>query len=941
LSDPVLLERDSELRQLDLAVERAAAADGSVVVVEGPAGVGKSTLIAAASGRAQAAGVRVLSARGSELEREFGFGALRQLFEGALASREPAERKRLLSGAAQPAEPVLALETRPDAGAGDGFTTLHAIYWLALNLAAEQPLLLAVDDAHWADSSSLKALSYLAGRLSGAPVALLVATRMHEPDAPEALLDEFRSAPGALALTPAPLSAEAVARLVQARIPEADPKICAAFSEATGGNPFLVQELLRSVSANGEMSQADPAAAVRDASVLSIGDRVMRRVEQLGPAAPALASAMAVLGPEGPLRLACGVASLTGEEGGRIANGLRRIDVLTSEDPFEFTHPLVRRSIYDALSVTESRALHASAAELLREEGAYAEVVAAQLTELPPAGSSAVAEALVAAAEEARARAAPHEAIRWFRRALEEEAPQPPRATILEGLGVLLASLRDPEAIGHLQEALAISDDPALRLRVAGDLAEMLAIAGQWEGSIEALDAVTDDIAGASPEAEAEIAAVRTGIMVYDPAFTATLARERPHLEELAARDGDASLAIAAFLTVQASHFGEGVERVRAYASRALEDGRLLRGRTADGYAIHVLGSLVEIDDHDWAQSACDLLGAAARERGSVAGHLVSSFASGWSHLRQGDLASGEAVVRAAVEAGNQAGLTMAATSGANFLQDAMIERPGHEDLAAFIETVELPEVFARTWSGANVLLVRGRLRLAKLDRGRAVADLRAAYEIQAALGWGPAASTVRSLLALALPAGEREEALTLAQEELELARAAGVPRYEGIALRALGMVTGGEDGIELLRQSASLLAGSPARYEHAVALVELGAALRRAQQRVEARGELTAGLELAHRCGAQRLMERAREELNAAGGRPRRIATTGAGSLTPSERRVADMAAVGATNREIAQELFVSEKTVETHLSHTYSKLEIAGAGARERLTAALGKDA
>jgi DNA-binding NarL/FixJ family response regulator len=298
-------------------------------------------------------------------------------------------------------------------------------------------------------------------------------------------------------------------------------------------------------------------------------------------------------------------------------------------------------------------------------------------------------------------------------------------------------------------------------------------------------------------------------------------------------------------------------------------------------------------------------------------------------------------VVRAAVEAGNQAGLTMAATSGANFLQDAMIERPGHEDLAAFIETVELPEVFARTWSGANVLLVRGRLRLAKLDRGRAVADLRAAYEIQAALGWGPAASTVRSLLALALPAGEREEALTLAQEELELARAAGVPRYEGIALRALGMVTGGEDGIELLRQSASLLAGSPARYEHAVALVELGAALRRAQQRVEARGELTAGLELAHRCGAQRLVERAREELNAAGGRPRRIATTGAGSLTPSERRVADMAAVGATNREIAQELFVSEKTVETHLSHTYSKLEIAGAGARERLTAALGKDA
>jgi DNA-binding CsgD family transcriptional regulator len=187
--------------------------------------------------------------------------------------------------------------------------------------------------------------------------------------------------------------------------------------------------------------------------------------------------------------------------------------------------------------------------------------------------------------------------------------------------------------------------------------------------------------------------------------------------------------------------------------------------------------------------------------------------------------------------------------------------------------------------------------------------------------------------LALALPAADRVEALALAEEELELARSTGLTRPVGIALRTLGILSDPPAGIELLQQSVDVLEGSPARLDHARSLVELGSALRRANRRVDARSLLVRGLELAHACGAHRLTQRARQELHAAGGRRSRIATSGRESLTASELRVVRLAAAGATNTQIAQELYVSLKTVETHLSHAYVKLGLAGLGSRGRL--------
>jgi DNA-binding CsgD family transcriptional regulator len=189
--------------------------------------------------------------------------------------------------------------------------------------------------------------------------------------------------------------------------------------------------------------------------------------------------------------------------------------------------------------------------------------------------------------------------------------------------------------------------------------------------------------------------------------------------------------------------------------------------------------------------------------------------------------------------------------------------------------------------------------------------------------------------MALALlSAGEPEDAQKLAQEELELARAFGAPRTLGMALRAAGIVTGGQGGRDLLDEAVSVLEYSPAALEHARALADFGAALRRANRRSEAREPLRRALDLATRCGADLLAARAWEELAATGARPRKAHLTGVEALTASERRIADMAAKGMSNPEIAQALFLTRRTVETHLTHVYQKLEIAS---RDQLPAAL----
>lgn len=199
--------------------------------------------------------------------------------------------------------------------------------------------------------------------------------------------------------------------------------------------------------------------------------------------------------------------------------------------------------------------------------------------------------------------------------------------------------------------------------------------------------------------------------------------------------------------------------------------------------------------------------------------------------------------------------------------------------------------------------------------------------------GRNPGLISWRSRAALAhLRLAEREEARRLADEELARAQVWGAPRALSVVLRATGLVEGGREGLVTLGEAVDVVADSPARLAHARARTGLGAALHRANRRSDAREQLRRGLELATLCGAAPLAARAETELRATGARPRRVALQGIESLTPSERRVAE----GPTNREIAQALFVTPRTVELHLTNAYRKL---GIGSRSQLAAALSE--
>jgi DNA-binding NarL/FixJ family response regulator len=235
--------------------------------------------------------------------------------------------------------------------------------------------------------------------------------------------------------------------------------------------------------------------------------------------------------------------------------------------------------------------------------------------------------------------------------------------------------------------------------------------------------------------------------------------------------------------------------------------------------------------------------------------------------------------------------------------------------------------------------LARGRLQFEQGRFAEALEDfLSVGVSLTRAMITCPGYLPWRSEAALAhLALGDQESAERLAEDELELARSFGAPRALGVASRAAGVVAGGMRGELFLREAIDAFAAGDARLDRARALADLGAMLRRRNRRTEARELLRGALDAAHRIGARPLAEYAETELRATGARPRRAVLTGLDSLTASERRVAEYASQGLTNREIAQTLFVTARTVEGHLTSIFRKLQL---DSRIELAAALAVD-
>lgn len=914
-----------------------------MVFVLGEPGVGKTRLVEQAGRRGSEIGMEVLRARGGELEQQLPFGVVRQLFEPRLSSEFPASRDELFEGAAELARPVFDLPGTRRTGPGEDppFAVLHGLYWLAVNLAARRPIALLIDDAHWADRASRRWLDYLARRIEALPLLLLIAARVTERGSQDEGLDVLAGSSSSSVVRPRPLSAAGSARLLRFRWPDADDAFCDACHEATGGNPFLLGELVEGLAREGVEPRERNARRVRELGPESVSAAVVSRLARLPPAAESVARAVAVLSAGADLPAVARLTGLGKSEVARAGDSLTSAAILGEQRPLDFVHPIVRRAIYSAIPPSDRALLHRKAARLLEDAGGSLEATAGHLLNTEPEEASWTVVALRRAAARAVERGAPDAAVAYLRRALAEPPAADERAAVLMALGgaeLQAGELVGPEwgwegespAVEHLREAVELHEDLRERAEAALLLGDALWARDRFREAADAFDAAVRDVRGRDRELELRLeghvaAAARLTLSAW-PLVAGRLDR----FADVKGQTAGERLVVGV-LAMDRALSGERPDLVADLAERAVTGGRLPSDRAGAHTAVFAANALLWTDQLDRADQLLEQLESEARTRGSVRSLAIASCWRSSIAYRRGRLADAETESRISLEVAAARGWGGMPATWASLLDTLTAQG----DLTAAGEALErsgLGEAITDYGAWSFLLHSRARLRLALGDARSAIADLRACgRRLQQWGATNPCVVPWRSSLAEALGAtGEQDEALHLAADEVAAARRAGVPRAVGIALRAQGMLTSGERGIRLLSEAVAVLEPSQARLELAGALLELGRAFRRGDRRSAAREPLRRSMFLAHRCGAARLAEQARGELVAAGWRPDPLRASPFDALSATERRVVELVAKGLSDREIAQSLFVTERTVKQRVDGALEKLH---AGSRDEL--------
>lgn len=926
-----LLERERELERLRAAAAAARDGAGRLVLVEGDPGLGKTALLSAAGEIAAGEGLAVLTARGGELEAASGFGVAQQLLERSVVGAGEEERGRLLAGAAGLAATPLGLV--PAGAPLDPGQARHGLYWLLAGLAERGPLALLVDDAQWADLPSLDWLLYLARRLERLPVLVVVASAPGEPSAARPLLDALAVEPVAETIRLYPLSeagTTAALAALDGGVPVAE--FARACHEWTGGNPHFVAEIVGELAAEGLEPGPEATARVRSLAPQRVAAVTLLRLARLSSEARELAAALAVLGGEAALSEAADLAGLDSPTAALAADELARARFIAAGARIRFLQPLLSRVIYEDLGEARRAADHARAARLLDATGAGPAAVAAQLLPAAPAADPWVVERLREAAAGELGRGSATAAVPLLRRALAEPPPLAELAGLQTMLGLAESVAGDPAGLDSLRAGFEAAEGPA-RAGAALLLARFLVYAGRGGEVVERVEPVLAAMGADEAELRARLEAALITAARADRGLREVADQHLERVRPVAAEDSPVGRVVAVQCAYAATAAGEPAATAIGFARSALGGGRLLDEEplSPDIYLIP-LSMLAICDELEEAAAGFDDALDRARRRGSPLAYAATAAIGSWTSVLRGNLDGAELLCRDALRiAAEVPGLEALSGFAGVHLALAAIERG---EPRAALELLGLdPAAHAdspHTWS-REALFALGRARLALREPAAALDALRACGELSESFGIrNPAFLPWRSGAALALrELGEAEAATALAAEEIELARRFGAGRPLGIALRAAGLVAGGAEGLALLEESAAVLAESPAHLERAHTAVALGAALRRAGRRAEAREPLAGGLELAEACGAGPLAATAREELAAGGARVRAGGRWDADALTPSELRTCRMAAEGLSNPAIAQALFVTRATVESHLHAAYRKLGITSRAA------------
>lgn len=929
-----ILEREREISAIESAAERAREGRGGLVLVRAGAGFGKTRLLTEARDRLAAGGLPTGFATAREIDRDLPFGLVRELLGPLLRDVDRSGAPAAFEGVAALARPIFEPEAT---GAVDLGGQLHGLYWLASNLSDGGSLALFVDDAQWADEQSARWLAHLAARVRDLSIAMIVAVRDGEPELDRAPLASLLDVADAALLEPAPLSSAAVRSLVEARLgPAATESFTESCHRVTGGNAFLATELTAALEQDGVEPTDSAVDEVVSHSPANVNRRLTRRIAREGPEAVELTEALAVLGDGTPAERVYDLAGVDHAVGAALLDRLDRRELVGSGARPGFPHPLVREAVLRRIGQSRLALLHRRAIEVCEEAGAPPERVVPHLLMADPADAEAGIATLIAAATAAEAQGAPGTARELLDRAVEIAGEDSDPALRLLHAKAHGRANSDRAASLLLAES-EVHPDPWQAIVLKIDAARARYSAGAWPEAIGLLESAIGQAEGTDRELALVARSILVGILLFVPGTDrSSLKAHGIALDYPGDTPGERALLAARAAQLMMDVEGRA-EDAAEIARRAWADGRLLDDEGPGGITwSFATGALAAADRYREDEELLSQVLDAARRSGSSHAFASASYCRACPRLFRGAIKESLADAEAAIAARDDGwelyyplSLVVAARCRIELGETDEAERTLG---LVSEESGALGTLMALTWN-----LARCDLALEANDVPRAESLLRR-IESDSGGHRSPFALSdhLTSAAAVERRKGRTRQAVELLEEQLDLVRPWGAPRLIGSTLRDLALTVRGEGGLGLAEEAVSVLRDSEVRLGLGYALVARGELLREAGHKEDAERTQFEALEVAADTGSLRLEARARSELGLLGRRPRRTRRTGLDALTASEQRVARRAAYGMTNREIAQELFVSVKTVEKHLANTYPKLGIAS---RRELAAKLGE--
>lgn len=898
-SSDLLVDRDAELAQVHRCLQAAREGEGAFVVFEGPAGIGKTRLLAETRRLAAAEGFRVLEARGSAMEHEFGFGVVRQLLDPLLGDPGTSDLLDDLGGS------VAAVFDRAEEPAAiDAYRQLQGLARLLAHGVGDRPALLSVDDLHEVDISSLRFLAFVLKRLSGARTVIAGTLRTGEQHPDERLLAEITGDPHTVQVRPRRLSAQASAELVRSRLgQDAAASFVDACHRATDGNPLLLLQVLRALETERVTPDASHAETVIAIGSRAIGSLVALRLKRLPDPATDVAKAVSVLGDRAELPV---VAELVGVPEADVVGAvaaLARAELLSDHYPLGFVHPLVAEAVYQSLAAGEQAALHERAAQLLQEAGHPAEQVAAHLLQAPRRGRPETVDLLVRAADQAQARGSGEAAVTFLRRALDEPPPPDDMVDLLVRTAVLAGSNDGLFARDALERAYSLCTDVEQRAEVALLLTSALVFVGtEGEAMSFALSAVDELPEDAVDARQGLVAMARVSAWIHD------LPPERWMGEVEVAASGFGAKMLAVEQAFELSLQGVERRRMLRQLHEALDHPAWQTGAADVFYEIAGIALIIAGEDSTEHWSEAMIRAQARGETSTVGLHLWRGVAL-WLAGRLREAHQSLLSARYETEEWGSAAI------GVPFCDALLVlvaldlgDRDGARDLLG--RALASPGI----GTGQRLLhLAHAAVLLADEDPTRALSVIDT-YLPRLPGADNPGWDTARLLRADALVAlGRDDEARVLLEGELERAERWGARVVTASVQRRIARI---DRSPELAR--AAVDATAPRPLEQVRSFLVLADVTPDADERV---ASLQRALEVADRCRASRLRTEIADRL-AGQGVAAAQPPTPRETVTELELRALALVESGTCRDDVARALFVAPRTVEVLVT-----------GARQRL--------